>query len=369
MLRRLASVLVLAASALPIAALAAPPGTGFSYQGILKDGGANANGVYDMRISLRSSPTSTIAATLVGPVNYLDNVPVTNGQFTVQLDYGNQFNNSARYLQIEVRKDAGAAANTGTYDPELLPRPQIVAVPVATNSINLNGQPGSYYQTADNLTGALPAALLSNVPKLDASSNTFAGALRINNSLTGGNVLTVASAPSNPNFGLSTEAGNSILNFDMNLRGTTVPYLKSAGIRLDSRDGFPSIQFLTRPKNGTEIVAMSIDDTSGITIGTKLNGGYPIVATQSAMRTIIGVVKADGTTTGTGFTVVRESRGQYKIDLDGSIDVLNSSVQASSGLYTTVFRQYSNRFYVDISNQPGSSQDADFCFIVTGPRP
>lgn len=77
----------------------------FTYQGVLKDGGTAANGLYDLRFKLYGSP---VGADQIGSTVCLDNVPVVDGLFTVAPNFGSgAFDGAARYLEIEVRQETG----------------------------------------------------------------------------------------------------------------------------------------------------------------------------------------------------------------------------------------------------------------------
>src|SRR5690242_13057037 len=81
--------------------------TTFTYQGKLNDATVAANGSYDFRFSLIDNGSSA----QVGPLLTRTNVPVTNGIFTVQLDFTfgtiNPFSSGADLsLQIEVKRSA-----------------------------------------------------------------------------------------------------------------------------------------------------------------------------------------------------------------------------------------------------------------------
>src|SRR6266852_4161053 len=98
-----------------IQAAPVPLGTAFTYQGRLLNGGIATNGSFDMQFSLFDALTggAQIAATVTAAP-----VPVTNGLFTVQLDYGSSsFLGDARWLQIAVRTNG----SVGPYTP-LTPR-------------------------------------------------------------------------------------------------------------------------------------------------------------------------------------------------------------------------------------------------------
>ena len=102
-------------------AVAASP---FTYQGRLVDGGALANGSYELTFRLFNDAT---AGAPVGSALVLAPVGVTNGLFTVSLDFGNSvFDGSARWLELAARTNGalrqaaverGAIAKTGC--PEL----------------------------------------------------------------------------------------------------------------------------------------------------------------------------------------------------------------------------------------------------------
>ncbi len=113
--------------------------TAFTYQGRLTDGGGPATVQYDLRFQIFAAPSG---GTALGTVEK-DNVPVTNGIFSVQLDFddGNFNNNGAQFLEIGVRP----FDQTGAYTP-LTPRQQITSTPYAIKSRNA--------ATADGLSGA-----------------------------------------------------------------------------------------------------------------------------------------------------------------------------------------------------------------------
>ncbi len=113
-------------------------GTGFTYQGRLNDGAGAANGSYDLVFSVwtAASGPAQVGSTLTNTAT-----AVNNGQFTVALDFGNQFPGADRWLEMGVRTNGGGAFTI------LSPRQKITATPYAI--------------TASNLSGTLPAGQLS----------------------------------------------------------------------------------------------------------------------------------------------------------------------------------------------------------------
>src|SRR5262245_59958427 len=100
----------------------APAGTAFTYQGRLDDGGQPANGSYDFQFQLGTS----IFGVAVGSPVTVENVSVVNGLFTTRLDFGQQFNGDARFVEVRVRP----GASTGAFTP-LTPRQELTPAPYA----------------------------------------------------------------------------------------------------------------------------------------------------------------------------------------------------------------------------------------------
>ena len=81
-------------------------GTAFTYQGRLNDGGTPANGSYDLRFALFDAAS---AGTQQGATLTTTATAVSNGLFTVTLDFGNQFPGADRWLEIGVRTNSGSS--------------------------------------------------------------------------------------------------------------------------------------------------------------------------------------------------------------------------------------------------------------------
>jgi hypothetical protein len=101
-------------------------GTSFTYQGRLTDGGSPADGEVDLRFGLYDAASG---GNLLGTVTVPD-LQVTAGLFTVQLDYGQVFTGTARFLEVGVRPgDSDGAYTTLTPRQELTPAPYALALP------------------------------------------------------------------------------------------------------------------------------------------------------------------------------------------------------------------------------------------------
>jgi hypothetical protein len=154
-----------------------PVGTAFTYQGRLTDGGSPANGAYDFSFNLYSVPSG--GAALAAP-NGKNDVTVTNGLFTVTLDFGsNVFNDQARYLDIWVRPGSSSGGYTALAPRQrLLPTPNALfsSAPWVTSGSNIHFAQGNV-----GIGTSVPNAVLSVVKSSspEPSVQGFPAALKI----------------------------------------------------------------------------------------------------------------------------------------------------------------------------------------------
>src|SRR5437870_4869254 len=124
----------------------------FTYQGRLTDGGKPANGNYDLQFALFDSLSG---GTQVGSTQTMNTVAVSNGVFTVSLDFGaNAFTGASRFLEISARPTGGSFTL-------LTPRQQVTSTPYAIRSAN-----ASSADTATNATNATNATTATNATQL-----------------------------------------------------------------------------------------------------------------------------------------------------------------------------------------------------------
>jgi hypothetical protein len=140
----------------------------FTYQGVLSLGGAPANGLFNLQFKLYNAPSAGVQYGLPITTN---SAPVTNGLFTVTLDFGGAvYNGGDRWLEIAVQ--GAGDTNYAT----LSPRQALAATPYAFRAANFSGT-----VAATNLTGTLPDAQLStNVVRLNTSP-VFSGSVTASN--------------------------------------------------------------------------------------------------------------------------------------------------------------------------------------------
>ena len=114
-------------------------GTGFTYQGYLDDGGGAADGLYDFEFKLYDAAA---AGNQIGATLSINAVNVSEGLFTVQLDFGTgAFGGGARWLQIGVRPAGGGAYTALSPRQELSPAPSALSLPnvYTDESVNFVG--------------------------------------------------------------------------------------------------------------------------------------------------------------------------------------------------------------------------------------
>jgi hypothetical protein len=152
----------LLALALPSRGLA--QGTAFTYQGRLNSNGAPAGGIYDLRFTIYDS-TNNPGVVIAGPLTN-SAVGVTNGLFTVLLDFGlAPFTNGAsRWLEIGVKSN-GIGSFAG-----LTPRQQLTPTPFALYAESAS---------AAGLSGSIPSGSLGgtygNAVTFNNGANAFNG--------------------------------------------------------------------------------------------------------------------------------------------------------------------------------------------------
>ena len=147
--------------------------TDFTYQGRLSDGTNPANGSYDFRFQVYNADSAVVA----GP---LTNAPVgvTNGLFTVTLDFGaGVFDGGARSLEIGVRTNGDTHAYT-----VLSPRQTLTSVPYAIQALNAATAAGlTAPMPATNLAGTIPNSLLSPNVAVLTNNVIFSGSVTATN--------------------------------------------------------------------------------------------------------------------------------------------------------------------------------------------
>jgi len=304
-----------------------PAGTEFNYQGLLKSSGAAITDDVDIKARLFDSETD---GTQIGTELELLNVPVTEGVFSIELDFGSVFSGAERWLELEVKLSADLPA---AYEI-LAPRQEIKPSPFSLFSLSTGLIPdgslaGTYSQelqlTNVNNTVAGDGSGLTNLSASSISGGTISNSLNltsVSNSFTGdGGGLTNLSWSSltgvpggfadgidNDTIVWSTSGGNAYYNSGNVGIGTTNPqrklFVEDASINTfigvqsplqtgilfgsDTLDSDGGIVF-NHPNNphgldfrtAGNITRMSINDSGNLGIGTTSPAGRLDVVGQT----------------------------------------------------------------------------------------
>ncbi len=184
----------------------------FTYQGQLKNGDNAVNESCQMVFRLYDDPA---AGGLIGsPIT--TTMHVTNGLFTVGLDFGAAFNGNARWLDMQVRCPSESGAFT-----QLSPRQQLTPVPYAlfsaapwvTSGSNLTYNAGNV-----GIGTTTPAHHLSILGGPSWTSNNWSGALELSN----GSALGWQANSGGQRFGLGQSSGGLYFFRTASNPGTTV---------------------------------------------------------------------------------------------------------------------------------------------------
>lgn len=170
------NILVLVTSLLTLTATlrAASLGTVITYQGRLNDGAGLANGNYDLRFRLFDGP---IGGVQIGSSIFSSPVAVTEGLFTVPLDFGTiAFDGNARWLEIGVRTNGSKSSHTilSPLQP-LTPAPYALYAARAGTATAVSGAVPVSQLTGIVSLQQLPSALVTNGEAGVSISGSFSG--------------------------------------------------------------------------------------------------------------------------------------------------------------------------------------------------
>lgn len=164
------SVLFLMAVTLSVAAQT----TAFTYQGHLSDSGSPATGNYDFVFRLYGAPNG---GGQVGTAFSTNSVPLSNGLFTVTLDFGSiQFAGANRWLEISVSTNGVELFST------LTARQPITSTPYAIRALSAGSVPSGAITSTMLANGSVTSSKLAPgaVSFLDASDGSPTNAVVVN---------------------------------------------------------------------------------------------------------------------------------------------------------------------------------------------
>lgn len=256
-------------------------GTGFTYQGQLKNGSTPVNGSCEVAFRLYDALTN---GNVIGnPLT--TTVSVSNGLFTTQLDFGpNVFDGNARWLDLRVKcgSDVGFT--------QLAPRQALTAAPYALALPGLYTQPNI---TSTNLIGGYAG----NWVALGAVGAVIAGggSADYTNTVTA-NFGTVSGGEGNQADDYGTVGGgglNSAANFGATVGGGA--FNEANGIYSTIGGGQTNVteNVWTTIGGGLSNTVQSSGDTIGGGQGNRTSGGYATIAggfnnTANGLYAVVG---------------------------------------------------------------------------------
>ncbi len=186
-------------------------GTAFTYQGRLNDSGAPANGSYDLRFAIFDASS---AGNQAGNAQTNTAAGVTNGIFSVTLDFGGIFTGTNYWLDVRVRTN-GTGAFAG-----LTPRQPLLPVPYAI-----------FANTAGNLSGTIANSALPSSPIFSGTvtGSSFSGSGANLTSIDAGNISSGILADARLSDNVALRAGGNMF---------TEPQFFNGPIYLNSTAGF-----------------------------------------------------------------------------------------------------------------------------------
>ncbi len=210
--------------------VAAPVGTAFTYQGRLKSAGQPANGNYDLRFTLYD------AASGGGPVGSpVTRAPVivTNGNFTVLLDFGAVFDGEARWLEIGVRTNGSSSSySTPSARQPLTPAPYALYAPsaglaaTATTAVTASNLVGNL---SGDVTGTQTATVVARVGGQTAT-DVASGAATANAATSANTPDRIVKRDASGNFSAGTITAGSFTGDGAGLTGLKANQLTSGTV-------------------------------------------------------------------------------------------------------------------------------------------
>lgn len=385
-----ACVLVLAMT--PFVGGQTPLGTGFTFQGQLKDGGVPLDGTVDLQFTLwdaAGSGNPPSGGSQVGETQEVTEQSVTAGLLTALVNAHGEFrmgdfDGQALWLQIAVRSPASDRGDFTT----LAPRQALKATPYAIAALRTVGLDGHSLDAADG--DPADALFVNSTGRVGIGTTSPDNTLHIHKG-SAGVVTGYFNAPLVVEN--SSHAYINLLTPDANERGLLFGSpnsgITSGGIIYNAAATIEGFQFRT----GGNVNRMVIDSTGDVGIGTntpigKLNvvgdifitdpsGNHSVPGGAENLRIlrgkIDGVPDNVGVIFGTGLSMARLGIGHYRITYWTPFPfepAVTANVIYDAHPQIATISSSSGPEFVDIRTwtAPGAPVDANFMITVIGRR-
>ncbi|MBD3222018.1 hypothetical protein GF314_12335 [bacterium] len=227
-------------------------GTAFSYQGHLEEEGTPAEGAYDFAFELYDAESG---GQPVGTTQFLDGVTVTDGAFSVVLDFGSAFGPDARWLEVAVRP-----ADSSDPHVVLTPRQAVTPAPVALYS--LSGGDAEWVRDGEALTNSEATSFVGINRSERQSGAEYFGVHAPVSSGYGGMYVTTETQQGWPFYGYASGAKSAWTYLDGNSgdwrlynQGTRLTVTEQGSVLIGTTE--PNIQGLTVEWDATAIIGRS----------------------------------------------------------------------------------------------------------------
>ncbi|HXI92186.1 MAG TPA: hypothetical protein VNO24_19395, partial [Blastocatellia bacterium] len=246
--------------------------TVFTYQGKLADAGSPANGSYDFQLKMFDALNGGVQ---LGSTVTVSAVQVTNGIFTVNLDFGaGVFPGGDRFLEIAVRPAGG-----GAFTP-LSPRQQVTSTPYALRTLNAT--------TADGLSLAcLNCVTSSQIQSVQGSQVT--------------GPIPVASVPAGSgNYIQNTTGQQATSNFNISGDGSAGGTLTGNIVSATTQYNIGASRMLSNAGTNNTFVGINAGQNNAGSSNTFVGTGAGVTNTSGAGNAFFGNAAGLSNTTGGG---------------------------------------------------------------------
>ena len=302
MTRIFALIIIVIAAVTVGSPLVAQTDTVFTYQGELKENSGHANGFYNLDFSLWDS---LAGGSQIGSELMFNDLPVVDGRFTVELDFGaSAFDNSSRWLEISVN---------GT---ELSPRNLLTRAPYAiqTRGIFVDEQNNVGIGTDEPTSvlhidgeGSAAAALFIHAPGIafgDLVVGSPAGEVGIIGIANNGNRRDIRFTDA----GLALYTSNSPAS---PIAGNGLVINESGHVGIGTSTPTAALEINSSQNKGIIVeTAGSFVNGDGVLARVEGNDAYAIVGVDGSGTGLAGHFAGDVNITGT----LSKSGGSFKID-------------------------------------------------------